>query len=227
VPVAVSASNGDPRQPGTLHHISPGRPNEYEQALAAVGSIVCAYDHDGLVPAYGFGARFPNGVVSHCFSLTGQPDANCRGIPEIEHYYKQAIGNLQLYGPTNFSEFIQRVSATVREAHITQQNQQYFVLLVLTDGCAARSPFPTDKNTPRPTDQPPLLRVITDMDQTISAVVAASGLPLSIIIVGVGSADFTAMERLDADTEPLRCPRTGRLMERDIVQFVSGLGPEP
>eukprot|EP01048_Picozoa_sp_COSAG05_P008392 COSAG05_NODE_637_length_8173_cov_89.374907_5_plen_264_part_00 len=73
--------------------------------------------------------------------------------------------------------------------------------------------------------------VITDMEDTISAIVAASELPLSIIIVGVGNADFSSMDRLDADDEPLRCRRTGRVMKRDIVQFVAyqkfkKLGPE-
>jgi hypothetical protein len=38
--------------------------------------------------------------------------------------------------------------------------------------------------------------------------------------VGVGNADFDAMDVLDADDEPLRCARTRRLMQRDIVQFV-------
>ena len=41
--------------------------------------------------------------------------------------------------------------------------------------------------------------VITDMEQTKQAVVAASGLPMSIIIVGVGTADFQMMEELDSD----------------------------
>ena len=53
--------------------------------------------------------------------------------------------------------------------------QNYFILLILTDG------------------------VITDMDQTKQAVVAASALPMSIIIVGVGGADFAMMEELDSD----------------------------
>jgi len=35
--------------------------------------------------------------------------------------------------------------------------------------------------------------VITDMDKTIDRIVKASGFPLSIVIVGVGSADFSAM----------------------------------
>lgn len=33
-----------------------------------------------------------------------------------------------------------------------------------------------------------------DMQQTIDAIVAASGLPLSIVIVGVGQADFSSMQ---------------------------------
>lgn len=37
------------------------------------------------------------------------------------------------------------------------------------------------------------------MDQTKQAVVAASALPMSIIIVGVGGADFAMMEELDSD----------------------------
>jgi len=56
------------------------------------------------------------------------------------------------------------------------------------------------------------------MDSTISEVVKASCLPLSIIIVGVGEADFTNMNILDADDKPLRA--NGKTMERDIVQFV-------
>lgn len=47
----------------------------------------------------------------------------------------------------------------------------------------------------------------------------ASTLPLSIIIVGVGNADFEAMEELDGDTVRLTAP-DGRMAARDIVQFV-------
>jgi hypothetical protein len=47
--------------------------------------------------------------------------------------------------------------------------------------------------------------------------VSASTLPLSIIIVGVGNADFDAMEELDGDTVRLTAP-DGRVASRDIVQ---------
>lgn len=42
---------------------------------------------------------------------------------------------------------------------------------------------------------------------------------MSVIIVGVGGADFEVMEQLDADGGPLRT-RSGEAAARDIVQFV-------
>ncbi len=44
---------------------------------------------------------------------------------------------------------------------------------------------------------------ISDMEDTKRAVIAASHLPLSIIIVGVGQANFDAMNALDADDAKL------------------------
>jgi hypothetical protein len=83
----------------------------------------------------------------------------------------------------------------IANQNVTQQVQRYFILLILTDG------------------------VINDMDDTIDRIVEATNLPLSIIIVGVGSADFANMKMLDADDVPLRS-RSGAVMTRDIVQFV-------
>lgn len=73
--------------------------------------------------------------------------------------------------------------------------QQYFTLLIITDG------------------------VISDMDETRHAIVQAAKLPMSIIIIGVGNADFAAMEFLDGDSSVLRS-YTGEEAVRDIVQFV-------
>lgn len=57
------------------------------------------------------------------------------------------------------------------------------------------------------------------MDLTRNAIVEASHLPMSIIIVGVGGADFDAMEFLDSD-DRLLLSATGEAAARDIVQFV-------
>lgn len=56
------------------------------------------------------------------------------------------------------------------------------------------------------------------MEQTIDAIIDASYLPLSIVIVGVGNADFSSMDALDSDKQLLTY--RGKKAERDIVQFV-------
>jgi len=53
---------------------------------------------------------------------------------------------------------------------------------------------------------------INDMEETINEIKNASTYPMSIIIVGVGNADFTAMKKLDGDDKASDY--------RDIVQFV-------
>jgi len=58
------------------------------------------------------------------------------------------------------------------------------------------------------------------MEKTIDEIVRGSSLPLSIIIVGVGDADFTSMDILDADDEPLYSKKYKKYMSSDIVQFV-------
>lgn len=40
---------------------------------------------------------------------------------------------------------------------------------------------------------------LTDMNDTKLAIIRASRLPMSVIIVGVGNADFAGMEALDCD----------------------------
>jgi hypothetical protein len=61
--------------------------------------------------------------------------------------------------------------------------------------------------------------MINDMQASIDAIVQASRLPLSIVIVGVGNADFADMNTLDGDDVTLRDSK-GNTAVRDIVQFV-------
>jgi len=193
IAIDFTASNGDPRQSSSLHYNNPYQPNQYQRALTAVGEIIQDYDSDKLFPALGFGARLPpDGHVSHEFFLNGHAtNPYCQGVEGVMAAYQQSIGKVQLYGPTNFAPCINHVS---KIAQGQRDGSQYFILLIITDG------------------------VITDMPQTCEAIVNASSLPLSIIIVGVGEADFEAMDTLDGDE--VRLSSRGRFAERDIVQFV-------
>ena len=54
------------------------------------------------------------------------------------------------------------------------------------------------------------------MPATKSLIVDLSSMPCSVIIIGVGNADFSSMEELDGDGGKLRDNR-GRTISRDIV----------
>jgi len=61
--------------------------------------------------------------------------------------------------------------------------------------------------------------LITDMEQTVDYIVKCSELPVSIVIVGVGNADFERMQILDNDDGKLKDSK-GKKPSRDCVQFV-------
>lgn len=197
VSVDFTASNGDPKFSNSLHYNNPYEPNEYARAIMAVGEILAPYDSDNNFPVFGFGAKIPpTFAVNHCFPLTFNPaNPEVFGVQGILNSYHTALQSITLYGPTNFAPTIQAASARAQQLFQQKDDvQAYLILLIITDG------------------------EITDMDDTVREIVNASYLPLSVIIVGVGSADFNNMEALDGDDGLLRYG--GRAAQRDIVQFV-------
>lgn len=119
--------------------------------------------------------------------------------------YHKCVREVRFYGPTNFAPIVQaaaRKASTYRNGNKYQVSREiesltissFQILLIVTDGA------------------------ICDMIPTTKAIVEASGLPMSIIIVGVGNADFDKMDELDGDN--VRLSYNGRYAERDIVQFV-------
>ncbi|OXA46122.1 copine-8 [Folsomia candida] len=193
--IDFTGSNGDPSDAHSLHHFTTSdlRGNPYEQAIQSVGEIIQDYNPTKLFPVYGFGARIPPlGVVSHNFPVTLNPsNPHCNGINGVIETYRNCIRQIQLFGPTNFAPIIRDMANTARRS---ADGKHYHVLLIITDG------------------------IITDMPQTKEIIVEAAVLPLSIIIVGVGNANFDAMQELDGDT--VRLSYQGKLASRDIVQFV-------
>ncbi|XP_058195699.1 protein BONZAI 1-like isoform X2 [Rhododendron vialii] len=197
VAIDFTASNGNPRLPDSLHYNDPsGRPNAYQRAIFEVGEVLQFYDSDKRFPAWGFGARPIDGPVSHCFNLNGSSNyCEVEGIQGIMTAYTSALFNVSLAGPTLFGPVIS-TAAQIAGQSLADNHQKYFILLIITDG------------------------VITDLQETKDALVKASDLPLSILIVGVGGADFKEMEILDADKGERLESTTGRVASRDIVQFV-------
>lgn len=91
---------------------------------------------------------------------------------------------------------LQQVVSRVESDRVDQNNQRFSILLIITDG------------------------IINDMPASIDQIVRGSQFPLGIIIVGVGDADFSNMDTLDADDVPLYSNAYRMYMQADIVQFV-------
>jgi len=184
--IDFTGSNGDPKFPQSLHYRSPQNTSPYSDALASVISIIQEYDDDKLFPCTGFGAKLPNGQYSDSFPLNLHTGQPCASLDEILHWYWECVRTIQLWGPTNFAPSINKILN-----ELNPEGTEYQVLLIITDG------------------------VITDMPQTKRAIAAAQKLPVSIIIIGVGNADFSAMDELDSDGGDAFFSNI-----RDCVQFV-------
>jgi hypothetical protein len=196
VAIDFTASNGELHEPTSLHkQYTDGRMNDYEQAIHSVGSILEPYAFDRKFALFGFGGipRFAgSNTVSHCFNLSATPDPVVQGFSTMFQLYKNAVVGTGLSGPTYFSKVLQIVLDYMKS---NIQLQMYHILLILTDGA------------------------IHDMKETKDLIVECSKYPLSVIIVGIGNADFSNMIALDGDDVVLRNSR-GEPTQRDIVQFV-------
>eukprot|EP01083_Nonionella_stella_P054853 144768_1 len=198
VAIDFTGSNGHAKDNQSLHYIYGGQPSQYQNAIRQIGNIISAYDFDKKFPVWGFGA-WMNKVVYHDFALNfDETNPEVHGIYGIEQSYLNAIRSekFQFSGPTLFEPILKKAKACGEIAHKTN-DLYYLILLILTDG------------------------IINDMKQTKDAIVemANSNLPISIIIVGVGNADFAAMHELDGDDHGLMNSK-GKYAKRDIVQFV-------
>lgn len=198
--IDFTGSNGIPSNPTSLHYTgNQSQMNQYQQAIMAVGDILLNYDYDKMVPVFGFGGKpklphFTVHQVLHCFPLTGYPqNPEVFGLEGILAAYTNAVHHVDLSGPTLFNPLIQE-AMNVATVNRDAGSMVYSILLILTDGA------------------------INDMDPTITSIVKAAYLPLSIIIVGVGNGDFGAMETLDGDQGLI--DGSGQKCRRDLVQFV-------
>jgi hypothetical protein len=191
--IDFTGSNGHPKDQFSLHKTGMNQANDYEKAIRSCGDILAYYDYDQLFPVYGYGAILPGShETSHCFPINFSVDPNINFIDNVLLTYRQNLMKLNFSGPTYFAPLINNVLQTIKN---NNSKNSYQILLILTDG------------------------MINDMNETTDALVEGSFLPLSVIIIGIGQGDFSNMELLDADINPL-CDLRGRKACRDLVQFV-------
>jgi len=193
VAIDFTGSNGDPKKPGTLHYINPDRSvlNEYETAMTTVGRFIAKYDSDQKFPVWGFGARLDGfSQVNQCFQIGPTEAFGLRGI--LDAYRGFFTRRFAMSGPTDFCDVIRCASIQANHALARasrEGRQAYTVLLILTDGC------------------------VTDVEKNRLALIDASQSPLSILIVGLGDADFRNMKFIEELDPPSPARRIAHFVE--------------
>ncbi|KAJ0753347.1 putative transcription factor C2H2 family [Helianthus annuus] len=175
----------------SLHHIGDNL-NPYEQAITIIGKTLAAFDEDNLIPCFGFGDASTHD--QDVFSFYSE-ERFCNGFEEVLSRYREITPHLKLAGPTSFAPVIEQAMTIVE-----QSGGQYHVLLIIADGQVTRS-VDTEPGNLSPQEQ-----------RTVDAIVQASKLPLSIVLVGVGDGPWDMMREFD-DNIPAR--------DFDNFQFVN------
>lgn len=119
------------------------------------------------------------------YALMYNKGAEPKTVDEIVAHYKSFSTKLEYSGGTNLAPAIRACIETVRE------DWEYTILTIICDGEIS----------------PELL------EDTKASIVEASNYPISIVIIGVGTADFDQLEKLDSKVK-------GRKF--DNIQFVNG-----
>ncbi|XP_042062067.1 E3 ubiquitin-protein ligase RGLG2-like [Salvia splendens] len=175
----------------SLHHIGDSL-NPYEQAISIIGKTLVAFDDDNMIPCFGFGDASTHDQHVFSFHHDGR---FCNGFEEVLSLYREIVPTLRLAGPTSFAPVIEMATTIVEES-----GGQYHVLLIIADGQVTRS-IDTQSGGLSPQEH-----------QTVNAIVKASKVPLSIILVGVGDGPWDMMRKFD-DNIPAR--------DFDNFQFVN------
>ncbi|EPB74008.1 Copine [Ancylostoma ceylanicum] len=212
--IDLTASNGNPNQPGSLHFIHPHTQSPYVNVMLRLTPLFLSYmantrmgkrpvsvndlsvNVTELLGALGFGARTePRFELSQCFALNGpRGDAQVDGINGLLDAYRAARLMVQPFAPTDFSEVIYHVSKFAK-AESKRRLGLYFVLLILTDGG------------------------LTNPRRTVDAIVDCSPHPMSIIAVGIGKdRDFSSVKALES---PVLKHSDGRPLVRQNFQFLT------
>ena len=201
--IDFTGSNGHYKDKPSYHYLDGGM-NNYEKAIRSCGDIVAHYDNHQLFPVFGFGFCFIDSDLNNFegkYTDFNYP-INCNTEnPKIQYIdgvlkeYRKFITKIHLSGPTYFSPMINDLNYEVKKELSEGKIMNYHILMILTDG------------------------QIDDMEETKDALVEASFLPVSVIIIGIGDGNFGNMDILDADENPLY-DKNRRKADRDLVQFV-------
>jgi hypothetical protein len=192
--IDCTLANGERGNEKCLHYAASHWLNDYQAGIHKLGIIMENFARGRYSSVWGYGAKIKDEVKD----IHLMADHLCLGKELLQVYDKHVVDNPDLgLGPTaKLRPLIQ--AATFQTIRSSRRRQCYTVLCIFTAG------------------------KIDDLQETIDLIcTAAEDAPLSVIMIGVGNRDFSAVEKLLGDeTERLRDSR-GIPIAREIVNFVS------
>ena len=173
-----TSSNGNPSDKSSLHYIyANGTDSLYGfVARSVVEGIISTGCSSQSIDAYGFGAKLPkHDSTSNIFPLNLKDDrtSTFSKFEDMLKAYENCAKNVEFSKPCNLSPVINHVAKHAQTFMV--DGKQYFILLLLTNG------------------------EVQDLEATKQAISDVSQWPLSIVIVGIGSKDFSHLDELRAD----------------------------
>ena len=193
VGIDFSDSNGDHSKPNSLHYLSDESKNDYQKILESLGKLLFKFDCNKKVQALGFGVM-KDDKPQDCFPLSGdEKKFNLESLEEILEAYIQVVKDKVPSSSNSLFPILKRIEKHAQH-YLEKDKKKYHILIVLTDG------------------------VDGSIVNLKNEVVKMSELPISIVIIGVGSMNNQELYKLDSDDKLLIFSKD--VAKRDIVQYV-------
>mmetsp|Transcript_66242 Transcript_66242/g.191213 ORF Transcript_66242/g.191213 Transcript_66242/m.191213 type:complete len:616 (+) Transcript_66242:108-1955(+) len=192
--IDCTIANGEMGTDKCLHYAASHYLNDFQAGIQKLGTIMENFSRGKHSSVWGYGAE----IEDDNKGIHLMADHLCLGKELLYVYDKKVVENPDfVLGETaNFHPLIQ--AAIFRTIRASKRRQCYAVLCIFTAG------------------------KIDDLARTIDLIcTAAEDAPLSIVIIGVGNRDFTAVKKLVADESGRLRDSRGIPIARDIVTFVS------
>ena len=194
VGIDCTVANGEKGAEKGLHYAASHWLNDYQAGLQKLGTIMENFSRGKHSNMCGYGAVIKKEVKE----IQVFADSLRLGKELLQAYNKSVVDDpeLELGESARLAPLIQ--AAIFRTIRASKRRQCYTALCIFTAG------------------------KVDDLAETIDLICnAAEDAPLSIVIIGVGNRDFSAVEKLIADESGRLRDSRGIPIAREIVSFVS------
>jgi len=190
--IDFASSNKTSRNIQSLHELSVSRKNQYQATMSSIGQAIEPYSDGRKFHAWGFAAKY-NGVLSYEFPLKSSDGSDeLNGLRDLNNSYRNIVENIKPDMP------IRIVPSTIQAIKLVKGKKDpnsYMVHTIMIDD------------------------IPVDLDEFMDLLYENQYEPISIVIVGIGEADFTKFEE-KCSKGPIRFNTYGAPFEREFFVFL-------